>query len=109
MKTPEVDQSKINEAFYHLAMFLRSLIDAAGGNEHQPAAFKIKNAAKYIACSKNDLRRMRATGDLEPVETEWGLRWLKSDLDAYLEKCVAESEVEDESAELLETVGVECG
>ena len=104
---PEVDQQKINEAIYHFAMFIRCLVEAAGGqqNEREPAAYRLKDAALYLACRKRTLRRLRALGDLEPIETPDGPRWLKSDLDAYVAQCEASSRVDDavdESEDVVE-------
>ncbi len=106
-ETPQVDKAKINEALYYFAMASRCLVKAAGGldaTSHAPAVVKIKDAARYLACSPRDLMRMRATGDLEPLETEWGPRWTKASLDAFIDQCVADSQAG--RREECDTVGV---
>lgn len=99
MNTPDVEQAKISEALYHLSMALRCFLEATGNSESaaRPVLFKIKDACRYIACRPHDLMKLRTLGELEPIETEWGLRWAKDDLDAYVDRCVVASEADEEA------------
>ena len=96
MQSPKVNDKMIQQALYHLAMFISCMTKAVAETDVEvkttPAAFRLKDAATYIGTRPGRLKRMRAEGQIRTVVIGGNPKYLKKDLDRILQQAEREAD-----------------